>query len=243
MNLKLQPVMLCMTAIFSLGLSACDRSKAASGNLSDKPDLAAGAAEEGSAGSQVSSVVGERELSLAAGPDVCFRAAAEQLGADTKVSEITSFFSAGKDIDSNAREPEGMMTICTVEYQDPKDPRKLVSVQMDVSSGTFGDPQPVDITVAGGDAATFKLEDYLIPLSQVNAAELKSVMAAQKAKLGGVYSRYAWSGVRLSAPGAFNSTHTLRLDLTGRLAANDIRQEGYASVTTDGKTIKTNNLM
>jgi len=67
-------------------------------------------------------------------------------------------------------------------------------------------------------------------------------MDAQKAKLGGVYSRYAWSGVRLSAPGAFSNTHMLRLDLTGRLKSNDIKEDGYASVTTNGKTVTVNYL-
>lgn len=241
MTMKLRSTIIYMTA--ALGLSACGGSEATPGNMAAKSEMAAGSSgdvlvEPGEGGGESSG-----ELSLAGGPDLCFRAAAKQLGADTKVSEVISFFSAGSEIDGNAREPEGKLTICTVEYQDPKDPRKLLSTQMDVSSGTFGDPIPVDISVTGGDAATFKLEDYLIPLSKVNAAALKSVMDAQKAKLGGVYSRYAWSGVRLSSPGAFSSTHTLRLDLTGRLAANDIKQEGYASVTTDGKTIKTNNLM
>ena len=50
---------------------------------------------------------------------------------------------------------------------------------MDVSSGTFGEPQPVEITVAGGNAAEFNIEDYLIPLSKINAAALVSVMDAK----------------------------------------------------------------
>jgi hypothetical protein len=80
-------------------------------------------------------------------------------------------------------------------------------------------------------------------LAQVNAAALSSIMESQKERLSGVYSKYAWSGVRLSSPGAFSDTHTLRLDVSGRLASNDIKEDGYASISADGKTITTNNLL
>ncbi len=49
--------------------------------------------------------------------------------------------------------------------------------------------------------------------------------------------------MRLSGPDAFSRTHTLRLDLDGRLAANDIRESGYASVSLDGRRITANHLM
>ena len=182
---------------------------------------------------------GARAPMLTDGPDVCFRAVAKHLGANTKVSELTSFFSVGSEIDSTNTEPKGEMTTCTVSYQNPADPRKLLTTSLDVASGTFSPPNPVEITVMG-DEAKFRLENYLVPLSQVNAAALAATMKAQQPKLANTYSRYAWSGVRLSAPDAFSSTHTLRLDVTGRLTANDIKKDGYASVTTDGKTIKTN---
>ena len=73
--------------------------------------------------------------------------------------------------------------------------------------------------------------------SAFNAAALTGVMNAQAQRLKSVYGDYAWSGVRLSGPDAFSRTHTLRLDLDGRLAANDIRESGYASVSLDGKRI------
>jgi hypothetical protein len=114
---------------------------------------------------------------------------------------------------------------------------------LDIKSGSFSEPQPVEISVMGGNAATFNLEDYLIPLAKVDAAALKSVMESQKAKLGSVYSRYAWSRVSLMAPGAFSDKHMLRLDVDGRLASNDIKEDGYASVSVDGRTIKTNYLI
>ena len=182
-------------------------------------------------------------LTLASGPDVCFREIAKKFGADVKVSEITSFFSSGEAIAGRSSEPRGHMTSCTVSYQNPSDPRKLLTARFDTRTGTFGEPYPVEINVMGGNAADFRLADYVIPLSRVNAAALTGVMAAQEKRLKTVYGEYAWSGVRLSGPSAFSSTHTLRLDLDGRLAANDIKESGYASVSLDGKRITADHLM
>ena len=82
----------------------------------------------------------------------------------------------------------------------------------------------------------------MISLSRVNAAALTCAMNAQEKRLKTVYGEYAWSGVRLSGPDAFSRTHTLRLDLDGRLAANDIGIR-LASVSLDGQRITANHLM
>ena len=181
-------------------------------------------------------------LTLASGPDVCFREIAKKFGSDVKVSEITSFFSPGEAISGRSSEPRGQMTSCSVSFQNPSDPRKLLSASFNTRTGQFGEPSPVEITVMGN-AADFRLDDYVVPLSRVNAAALTGVMKAQEARLKSVFGDYAWSGVRLSAPDAFSRTHTLRLDLDGRLAANDIRESGYASVSLDGRRITSNHLM
>src|SRR5687767_13293981 len=85
-------------------------------------------------------------LTLASGPDVCFREIAKKFGSDVKVSEITSFFSAGEAIDGRSSEPRGQMTSCSVSYQDPSDPRKLLTTSFNTRTGTFGEPSPVEIT-------------------------------------------------------------------------------------------------
>ncbi|RIV77947.1 hypothetical protein [Pelagerythrobacter aerophilus] len=223
-----------MAVVLSLGVSACSGSE-------DASDAAVDAAQADPAETSGENGALAGTPTLADGPDVCFKAITKHLGADTKVSEITSFFSTGSEIDSSDSRPQGQMTICTVEYQSPDDPRKLVSTRLDLASGEFSPPQPIEITVMGN-AAEFNLEDYLVPLSQINASGLASVMEAQKSKLGDVYSRYAWLGVRLSAPDAFNDKHTLRLDVEGRLASNDIKESGYASVSLDGRTITADHL-
>ena len=240
-------------ATLALGLSGCgdpvgnffkgdDNAIAENGDAPPpdtlSPDDLPGGGDRGGSGSSSGAV-----LSLADGPDVCFREIAKKFGADVKVSEITSFFGGGEGLDNIVASPRGQMTSCSVSFQDPANPKKLLSASFDTRTGAFGDPRPVEITVMGGNAADFRLSDYVIPLSRVNAAALTGVMEAQKPRLSKVYGDYAWTGVRLSSPGAFSGTHTLRLDLSGRLAANDIKESGYASVSLDGKRITADYLM
>lgn len=187
--------------------------------------------------------VSAKVLSLESGPDVCFREIGKQFGPEVKLSEVTSFFSAGEKIDGRSSAPRGQMTSCSVSYQSPSDPRKLLSSRFDPNTGSFTTPTPVEITVMGGNAADFRLADYVVPLSRIQPAALSELMKAQNKRLQAVYSDYAWSGVRLSGPSAFSRTHTLRLDLDGRLAANDIKESGYASVSLDGKRITADYLL
>ena len=208
-----------------LALAACGGKQDADANV----DAAADAAAAPAAAANVAPAFATP--TLADGPDVCFRAIAEHLGADAKVSEINSRFDA-----------DGTLEICTVDYQNPADARKLVGVRMDTDTGTFSQPHDIELTVSGN-AADFRLEDYLIPLSQVDAAALTGVQDSLKAELDGVYGSYFWDGVRLMPPGAFSDVHTLRLDLEGRIAANDIKNSGYASVSVDGKTVVRNHLL
>lgn len=218
---------LALAAALSLALAAC-------GGGDDAPEPPAESAPGSGAATTTAAPAPAAQASvptLADGPDVCFRRIAGHLGADAKVSEITSRFT-----------PEGALEACTVDYQSPEDPRKLVGVRMDPATGTFSEPHPIELTVSGN-AADFRLDDYVIPLSQVDAAALSGVMEAQKAELDGVLSSHAWTGVRLMPPGAFSDQHTLRLDMDGRIAANDIAHNGYASVSVDGTTITANHLL
>ena len=243
MTLKSTPATAALALAATLAVSACggqDDTARAGHVANNTGSKVVPAAPKPAAGSDTGTAFTPPNLSD--GPAACFEAIAEHLGADTKVSEITSFYSAGSEIDPGASRPQGEMTTCTVEYQDPEDPRKLVGTRMDMRSGEFQAPQRLEITVMGN-PADFKLEDHLIPLSQVDAAALTGIMDAQKAALGGVYTPYAWTGVRLSAPDAFSDVHTLRLDVEGRLASNDIKSSGYASVSVDGKKITSNHLL
>jgi hypothetical protein len=181
------------------------------------------------------------EMNLAAGPDACFKAVAAEIGSDAKVSEVTARFSPGPEVDSSASEPAGTVTICSVYYQNPEDPRKLLSIAYAPALGGFTDPAEVEISTSG-DAADFNLEDHLMPLSDVKAAALSQVFEANAGELAEKFSAYAWTGVDLVDPGSFNGDFALRVTYEGRLKSNDVKDDGYAMIAIDGKTVTENKL-
>lgn len=121
---------------------------------------------------------------FADGLDVCFRTIAAHLPATTRVSEVMSSFAAGSD---PARSP---LQLCTVDYQNPDDPRSLVGIRLDPATGRFSDPYAIELSIAGN-AADFRLDDVLVPLSQVDASPLAAVTEALRPQLEGVYSKAA----------------------------------------------------
>lgn len=235
MNLSLRTPSAVQTCLLGtalvLGLAACGDKATPSEPDAATPTAPATPAAAAPAAAAPAASTPAAGLTFSQGPDVCFRAVADALDPSTLVSEITSRFDA-----------DGRLQVCTVDYQNPADPRKLVGQRLDLATGRFSDPYDIELSVSG-DAASFRLEDYVLPLSQVNAAALPAVLEAQKPALDGVYGSYAWTSVRLMPPGAFSDTHTLRLDLDGRLAANDVRNSGYLSVSTDGGTVVANHLL
>ncbi|MEL6529882.1 MAG: hypothetical protein AAFQ27_07960 [Pseudomonadota bacterium] len=171
------------------------------------------------------------------GYDSCFKAVASLLGNDAKVSEIRTLFSAGNEIDSMQMQPRGQMTSCEVQYQNPDNPKKMLSARFDNKTGEFSEPREMEITVIGGNASEFSVDDYVMPLSDVNYAALGAFMEGKQEALGGAYSDFAWTGFTLNAPGLTQQNHTLGISLVGRLASNDVKESGSASFQTDGTTV------
>ncbi|WP_411703726.1 hypothetical protein [Edaphovirga cremea] len=183
------------------------------------------------------------KYSLTDGIDICFKKVKEKLGDEAKVSTIRASFASGGDIDPrSANRPQGVMTTCTVTYQNPEDPKKLLSMRMDTRSGEFKKPALVEIRVMG-DASKFNVNDYLISLDKVVLTPLTAFMTSQEKNLSEHYSKFAWTGVSLSAPGTFSNVHHLRIDVEGRLAVNDIKESGYADISVDGKKVNKNRLI
>lgn len=175
------------------------------------------------------------------GIDVCFRKIREKLGNEARVNEIHSFFSAGADVSPDDDEPKGTLTTCSVDYQNPDDKRKLLSMRMDTRTGQFGNPSPVELHVMG-DKESFDLNEYVIELGKIDTAPLQAFMDKQSSALDKVYSVYAWDDIRLDAPGSFSNKHRLAVRLTGRYKSNDIENTGDATLAIDGKTVIDNDL-
>jgi len=196
-----------------------------------------------SALSAVSGSAGGYKYSAADGYDICLRMVAEKLGPNAKVSSVTGYFSPGKDIDPKGSiaddpdkpAPQGALTQCTVDYQNPQDARKLLRMQMNIHTGQFGTPAPLEIHAS--DPSHFNLEDYLITLDKVGFAGVKQFMDSQSAITSKKFSKFAWDRITLDEPGTFSNKHTILVNYSGRLASNDIEQNNYARLSVDGKKV------
>lgn len=235
-----RPAVLCLAIALPFGLTACGGSDAeADGSTGADPTVPDTAAASDDADAVPAPT-------LADGPGVCFAAVSDHLGADTEVSEVDTDFSAGAEIDPDVVNPEdtapaGELTYCSAKYRDPEDPNQLLEVTLDLATGEFGEPTPLEITVTG-DASEFDLADYVIPLSEIDLEPLAGLMEQRTAELDGIYGQYEWTDVDLSAPDAFSADHRLRLGVTGRLAANDILEHGFVEVSVDGGSVVSESL-
>ncbi|MBV7258046.1 hypothetical protein [Erythrobacter crassostreae] len=207
-----------LVSTLSLGLAACDQAQDLAGDLAN----AAGAGE----------------MNIADGHDVCFQAAKDKLDADAKVSEISTMFSAGTDVDGDETIEAGGVEVCNIFYQDPEDPRKLVGLSYNGYTKMFSGPDPVEMSVSG-DPEDFNLEDYLIPLSEVDPAPIAQFMADNDAALAEKFSSYAWTTVSFEGVG---SSFQYRVGYEGRLKSNDMQDDGFAILAADGTTVVDNNL-
>lgn len=172
------------------------------------------------------------------GPDVCLRKVVDKLGKETKVTSVKAFFGKGKAFKGLAAivTPKGVLNTCRAEYQDPQDAKKLLSIDMDAFTGEFKAPVPVQITVTGN-ADSFKLDDYLIPLSKVDATAINTFLDSKKSWLGSYFSDYALNSVTLNEPGPFNDKHVLSVRMDGLLISNGINKYVTASFSMDGKRV------
>ncbi|WP_298469153.1 hypothetical protein [uncultured Erythrobacter sp.] len=207
-----------LVSSLSLGLAACDGAQDLAGELAN--------------------VAGAGEMNFADGHDVCFQAAREKLDPETKVSDITTMFSAGTDVDASETLEAGAVEVCNIYYQDPEDPRKLVGLSYNGYTKMFSGPDPVEVSVSG-DPEDFDLENYLIPLSEVDAAPIAKFFEDNAAQLDEKYSAHAWTQVSFESDG---SAFQYRVGYEGRLKSNDVQDDGYAILAADGTTVVDNNL-
>lgn len=207
-----------LVSSLAFGLTACDAAQDMAGDLAN--------------------VAGAGEMNFADGFDVCFQAAKDKLDADTKVSDITTLFSPGTEVDPSESLEGGAVEICNIYYQDPEDPRKLVGISYNGYTKMFTGPDPVEVTVSG-DPEDFNLENYLIPLSEVDPAPLGKFLEDNAEQLNEKFSTYAWTNISFESDG---NSFEYRVGYEGRLKSNDVQDDGYALLAADGTTVKSNNL-
>lgn len=181
------------------------------------------------------------------GPGACFTAVREELGPDIKVYEVESGFEVGADLtryDAGLPDPPkvGDLTTCIASYQDPKRPKKLLQIRLGTDYTEFDGPNQLELNVIG-DAAEFRLEDHLVPLSAIDTKALARLTKSQQKALNGAYTKWAWVAVSLRAPDFSSRNHELAVDATGRLKSNDVLERGSMSVALDGSKILSNGLV
>ena len=214
-----------LTTALSLTLSACSDDAEAEGTGSEQMAAAMIA-----------------PLTVNDGIDVCFQKIRDKLGDDAKVGTIDTYFSSGREIDRGASAPRGELTVCTVEYQDPDDANAMVQRRYNTKTGTFSAPQKMEIIPIGGDPQDFRVDDFVVPLSEIDTAGLASFLAEQKDELSKAYSDYEVVHVQLVEPGFMKSEHELGVTVEGRLSANNIKDRGSARLGLDGSTVISNDL-
>lgn len=229
-NQKWKPTLLAVA--LSLGLAAC-------GGDSDPEDVSGG---DRTASSSSGEAAGSAYTLADNGPDVCFKMAAEKLGADTKISDLSTSFGVGENLEQYVvtSTPPGELKSCSLKYQDPENPNKLLSVDLDTATGEFEAPQPVEISVIGS-AADFSLDNIVVALSEINTSGLAANIEGEKAKLDETFSSHALSAVRLMGPNPGRAEHIVSADFTGRLKSNDILDRGNMGFALDG-SLEYNNI-
>lgn len=179
------------------------------------------------------------KYSLADGPDICFRLVREELGGEANVSTITSNFGVGT-IQSDG-ETAGALTKCSVDYQDPSNPERLLDMEINTRTGKFERPREVEIQVIGS-SSDFSLDDYLVPLGRIDVSGLKGFIQEQESELTKIYAKHALSSVDLLDPNFQSSEHRINVEVTGLFKANELENIGDAYLSLDGKKVIENEL-
>jgi hypothetical protein len=182
------------------------------------------------------------KFSYADGVDICFKKIKEKLGETAMVNTIDSIFKV-KD-KNGGQQNSPALYVCTVQYQDPKNPKQLLKQEMDTNTGEFKEPQPLELNIIGGDAETFKLESILIPLKDVNTSTVQAKIDQNKSKLDARLTDYAVYFLDLDDGGILNTGegHTLSLNISGKFKTNGTKASIGIKLSTDGRQVIGNDL-
>jgi hypothetical protein len=182
------------------------------------------------------------KFSYADGVDICFKKVKEKLGETAMVNSIGSIFKVKKTDGGQKSNP--FLYVCTVKYQDPKNPKQLLSLSMDTNTGEFKEPRPLELNIIGGDAEKFKLESILIPLKDVNTSTVQAKIDQNMSKLDARYTDYSVYFLDLADRGVLNTeqSHTLSLNIAGKFKTNGTKASIGIKLSTDGQQVISNDL-
>lgn len=195
----------------------------------------------GDAGGMMEAALGGGTMNISEGPDICFKTAFEKIGSDAKIFDATAMFSPGEAIDASAMGEAGSVVTCQVSYQNPDDPRKLLAIQYaGAGAGIWQEEIPTELDV-DGPAEDFTLDDVLIAQGDINAAAAVAQLENAVAELDAELSSYAITMLRVQRSRT-NGEPSIYVQMQGRLASNDLQQDGYIETSLDGSEVYLNQL-
>jgi len=182
---------------------------------------------------------GASKYSLNDGVLVCLRQVKARLGDDAKVAEVSSYFHKPEKLEDRGMDQAkpGALRSCRVDYQDPANPNKMLRQDMQVKTGEFSDPKPLEISVIG-DKAKFNLSDHVVPIKMWNLDAVDKLISAQSPAAEKVFSVYQLDSANLrmnTIKGHFEVT----VGFAGRLKGNDLLESKGVGVLPNGTKVTT----
>jgi hypothetical protein len=180
-----------------------------------------------------------RKFSYADGIDICFKQVRQKIGDAAMVNSIESIF---EETDGNGtKNSNPALVVCSVKYQDPNNPKQLLSQAMNPNTGEFKAPRPLELRILNN-AEDFKLESILVPIQTVNPLAAAEQMNRYKPQLDAKLTDYTVHYLELTDGGPLGTEHQLSLNIVGKFKSNDTKASIMMEFSPDGKTLLRNGL-
>jgi hypothetical protein len=222
---RVMPVWL-SSALLVLGLVGCNNQSRPMSNQEFEQAMADAQAKQ--------AALSTYKFSYADGIDICFKQVRQKIGDAAMVNTIDSSFD---HTDQNgAKRSNPALAVCSVKYQNPSNPKQLLSQDMDTNTGEFKAPRPVELRILDN-AEAFKLESILIPIKNIDPLAVAAQIDRDRTRLDAKLTDYTVHYLDLTDGGPLGGDHQLSLNIVGKFKANDTQASIMMQFSPDGKTL------
>lgn len=219
-----------LIVVCALALAACGKSKPEENKAGAASPVAASAIKQEAA----------YKYSLTDGFDLCASKLKSKLGDAIKISDLSASYTVPDDISSvpsvHKVTKGGDLQHCDLKMQNPENAKKLVGYELNTQTDEIKGPIPVEITVRGGDAEKFNLNNSVFSIGSINFAAAQATVDGLKPKLEAKFSKYQISRVSVMQD-IFSGKAEIRVAIDGILKANDVKKNIWMTIAADGKKI------